>query len=513
MLKGEALQILILMLLQKERKQDADEFIRMFGDLIGSHRKKSSSPVWEYSLRHTRFGTVHRIDTLGHMAEKILFTSNYTVSADFAAQAIEILQDSRYEPEARDLRLLGIHRDALYGTGNLDECISSCQQLLEFSIKLASGPMVTNSRWQTEILLARCLAEQGNMTEANTWLSKANDEIGLLGPDEHHQGSPSWIMFTLDELALIGRYRLCQSMVRELLETNGIQHSNVDEDLGFGPLESLVSNLNTVGCLDTSYPDFLHCHSLLMVAHGARDMVGKADWFRQRLWSIYDDFESFSKRIPVLKLMYIDTCLQQDDGLSDALEGYKSLGRFFFEHGDIEASDLVSSDAESRIFSHLSSDDPWAFKLASDICLYTGRFSKSIAQLCQAYQLSPQGYGDAGYGFEMEMFYACTYIERLEEFEEDLDKADLRLAFLEKACEHLSKASRARDETDRSKGSESQEEQRDGEQDVEESRKERMTDLKARLEDLNRGSMLTGAMARLGSVAQGAEVSSEGNSW
>ncbi|KAF5695352.1 tetratricopeptide-like helical [Fusarium denticulatum] len=369
------------MLLQKERKQDADEFIRMFGDLIGSQRKKSSSPVWEYSLRHTRLGTAHRIDTLGHMSGKLLFTSHCTVSANFAAQAIEILTDSTYEPEARDLRVPGIHRDALYGTGNLDECISSCQQLLDFSIKLASGPMVTNSRWKTEILLARCLAE------------------------------------------------LCQSKVRELLETNGIQHSNGDQDLGFGPLESLVPNLNTVGRIDPSYPEFLHCHSLLMIAQGARDMVGKADWFGQRLWSIYDNFESFSKTIPVLKLKYIDTCLQQDHGLSDALEGYKSLGRFFFEHGDIEASELVSSDAVSRSFSHLSSDDPMDFQ-TRERCLPLHRF-------------------------EMEMFYASTYIEGLEMLQEDLEKADLRLAFLEQAYEHLSKASRAKDEIDRSKGSES----------------------------------------------------------
>ncbi|SCO53314.1 uncharacterized protein FFNC_14756 [Fusarium fujikuroi] len=87
----------------------------------------------------------------------------------------------------------------------------------------------------------------------------------------------------------------------------------------------------------------------------------------------------------------------------------------------------------------------------------------------------------------MEMVYAFTYILGLEEFEEDLEKVDLRLSFLEKSCEHVAKASRARDEIDRSKGSRSQEEPRDGDHDAEESRKERMADLKARLEDLNVG--------------------------
>ncbi|SCN82492.1 uncharacterized protein FFC1_03909 [Fusarium fujikuroi] len=112
----------------------------------------------------------------------------------------------------------------------------------------------------------------------------------------------------------------------------------------------------------------------------------------------------------------------------------------------------------------------------------------------------------------MEMVYAFTYILGLEEFEEDLEKVDLRLSFLEKSCEHVAKASRARDEIDRSKGSRSQEEPRDGDHDAEESRKERMADLKARLEDLNVGSLLTEAVARLESVAPGAEVSSEDTS-
>ncbi|SCV34360.1 uncharacterized protein FFB14_04839 [Fusarium fujikuroi] len=513
MLKVEALQILILMLLQKERKQDADEFIRMFEDLIGRHRKKSSSPVWEYGLRHTRLGTVQRTDNFGRMAERLLFTGNYTVSADFAAQAIEILTDSKSEPEDRDLRLLGIHRDALYGTGNFDECISSCQQLLDFSNKLASGPMVTNSRWQTQILLARCLAEQGNMAEANTWLSKADDEIELLGPDEHRERSQSWMMFTLDDLALMGRYRLCQSMVLELLEAKQTPHSNAGEDLEFGPLHSLVSNLKSIGCIDPCYPEFLRCHSLLMMAKGVRDMVGKVDWFGERLWSIYDDLDCFNKRIPVLKLKYIDTCLHFEDGLSNAIEGYITLGRFFFKQGNIEAADLVSSDAASHIFSDISSDDPsWTFRVASQVYLYAGKFSKCIPLLCQAYEESLNANGDAVFSFEMEMVYALTYILGLEDLEEDLEKIDLRLSFLEKSCEHLAKASRARDEIDRSKGSGAQEEPRDGDRDAEESRKERMADLKARLEDLNVGSMLTEAVARLGSVAPGAEVSSEDTS-
>ncbi|KAF5544001.1 tetratricopeptide-like helical [Fusarium napiforme] len=483
MLKIWALQIMILMLLQQERKVDAEEFI------------------------------TSRIDALEYMAIRLILSGSYTVSADFAAHAIDILAGSRSKPRLLDLSLLGIHRDALYRARNFEECVASCQQLLVFLRKLELEPMVTDTRWKTQMLIARCAIKQGNTTEANTWFSKAADEIMLLGPDEPHQKGENGFFFMLEDLALLGRYRRSQAIANELLEIRRITHSEDDKDLGFGAIESLVSKLLTLGCIDYDYPEFLRCHSLLMITQGIQDAEGKMDWFGQRLWSINEDLPASSKRIPVLKLKYIDICLQQDDGLSDALEGYKSLGRFFFEHGDIEASELVSSDAESRIFSHLSSDDPWAFKLASDICLYTGRFSKSIAQLCQAYQLSSQGYGDAGHNVEMEMFYACTCIEGLEEFEEDLHKADLRLAFLEKACKHLSKASRARDEIDRSKGSESQEEQRHGEQDVEESRKERMTDLKARLEDLNGGSMLTEAMARLGSVAPGAEVSSESNSW
>ncbi|KLP16969.1 uncharacterized protein LW94_11131 [Fusarium fujikuroi] len=513
MLKVEALQILILILLQHERKVEADEFIRMYEDLIGRYRKESSSRVWEYGLCHTRIGTASRTDALEYMARKLLYTGNYTVSADFSAQAVGILADSGSKPTSKDLSLLAINRDSLYKAGKLDECISSCQQLLDHSTKLSSEPIATDARWQTQILVARCLAMAVDTAEADMWFRKATDEIALLGPDQRHQKRQSWFLFMMEDVALMGQYRLAQSMARELLEIKRVPPSDDEEDLGFGPLESLVSKLKDINSIDPSYLEFLRCHSLLITAQGVRDMAGRVDWFGRRLCSIYDDLESFSKRLPLLKLKYIDTCLRLDDGLFNAIGGYIMLGRFFFNQGNTEAADIVSSDAASRIFSDMSSDDPsWTFRLASQVYLFAGKFAKCIPLLCQAYEESLNVNGDAVFSFEMEMVYAFTYILGLEEFEEDLEKVDLRLSFLEKSCEHVAKASRARDEIDRSKGSGSQEEPRDGDHDAEESRKERMADLKARLEDLNVGSMLTEAVARLGSVAPGAEVLSENNS-
>ncbi|KAF5646512.1 tetratricopeptide-like helical [Fusarium tjaetaba] len=243
MLKVEALQILILVLLKKEREQEANEFIRMYEDLIGRDRKKSSSRIWEYGLCHTRFGTAHRKEGLEYMARSLLFSGSYRVSADFAAQAIDILADSGSKPRLRDLSLLGIHRDALYRACNLEKCIASCQQLLVFLRKLESEPVVTDARWKTQILIARCVIEQGNITEADTWFSKAADEIMLLGPGEPHQKGQNWFFFMMEDLALLGRYRRSQVIANELLEMRRITHFQDDKDLDFGAIESLVSKL------------------------------------------------------------------------------------------------------------------------------------------------------------------------------------------------------------------------------------------------------------------------------
>ncbi|PNP61418.1 hypothetical protein FNYG_13901 [Fusarium nygamai] len=232
----------------------------------------------------------------------------------------------------------------------------------------------------------------------------------------------------------------------------------------------------------------------------------KANWLKSHLWSFYNDIQSFSKRMPLIKLKYIETCLRQDDGLMDALEGYKNLGRFFFEHGDTGAADLVSSDAETRIFSHLSSDDPWTFKLASDVYFYSGRFSQCITLLGRAYQLSSESYSDAGYNFEVEMFYASTYTSGLEAFEEDLEKADMRFTFLEKGCEHLSKALRARNMIECDEHTGSEEDQSEGEHDAKKRRKERIADLETRLEDLNGGPILTEVISRTEAVVLGVGV-------
>nr|RBQ84073.1 hypothetical protein FVER53263_13255 [Fusarium verticillioides] len=513
LLKMEALEILVSMLLSLGRRDEADEFLRSFEDLVGRDRKKLDSRVWEYGIRHTRLGAAHRIGGLQYMARNLFFSGNYTVSADFAAQGIEILADSGSKPKPRDLGLLAIHRDSLYKAGRLDECISSCQELLGLLTKLASEPIVTDARWQTQIIVARCLVQQGNTAEADTWFRKAADEMALLGPDRRHQKGQNWFLFMVEDAALMGQYTVSQSLAHELLEMKRVPPPNDEADLGFGPLESLVSKLKAIDCIDPAYREFLRCHSLLMTVQNLQDTEGKLNWLGRRLWSMHDYPESFSKRIPLLKLKYIDTCLHLDDGLLNAIEGYIMLGNFFFERGNTEAADIVSSDAASRIFSDISSDDPsWSFRLASQVYLFAGKFSKCIPLLCKGYEKSLHVNGDTVFTFEIEMVYALTYIYALEEFEEDLEKVDLRLSFLEKSCEHLSKASRRVDYIDRHKGSRSQEEQSNGEYDAEQSRRERMTDLKARLEDLNGGSMLTEAMARLESVAPGAEVSREGNS-
>ncbi|KAF5703328.1 tetratricopeptide-like helical [Fusarium mundagurra] len=494
-LKLQSVQMLVLMLLGQKRTEDAGEFIRMYEDLIRRDRKRCAIGAWEYGLSHTQMGTLYRTRTLDQAARSLYDDGEFTVSASFAAQAIAIFEDSRTKPTAEHLSFFLTHRDALYDAGEFDECISSCQRILSFTRRLESEPVVTDVRWQTLILVARCRANQGNATEADKWFRKAANELRPPGPESSAPERPVLLM------------------ARELLENWEISQSEDEEDLHFGPLEPLVTKLKGIGSIEPNSKEFLRCYSLLMLGKGIMDVAEKAEYWERGLMQDYDDIEIFSKRRSLLKLKYIETWLRQDDGLYDALEGYRNLARFFFKQGDTEAADLVSSDAELRIFSESSSDDDsWASQVVSRVYLYAGRFSECITLLSRAYQKSLPMNGNAVYNFETEMVYASAYINRLEKFEEDLEKAGLRLSFLEKSCEHLSKASRRMDEINRQKGTRPLEEQSDGEHDAGERRKERMTDLKARLEDLNGGSMLTEAMARLESVAPGAEVSSEGDS-
>ncbi|KAF5586169.1 tetratricopeptide-like helical [Fusarium pseudocircinatum] len=476
MLKMEALRIMILMLLQQRRKGDADEFIHMYEDLIGRHRKKTSNRVWEYSLCHTRFGTTYRVHNLCYTARKLFAKKSFTLSADFAAQGIAILANSQLKASEQDLGLFITHRSALFKAGELNQCISSCQQLLSFSAKLASGPFVTNARWITQLLGARCHANQGDVIEADKWFCEAVDEIDRMGPDKRHPNGQTWYRFMVEDLALLGQYKFCQWITRRILKTKGISYSDDQEDLGFGFLEPLALKLKDIQSIDSNYTEFLRCYSLSIAERKLLGRAEKADWLKGELRLINNNIQSFSKRIPLLQLKYIDTCLGQDNGLLNALEGYKSLGRYFFLRGDTEAADLVSSDAESRIFSHLS---PKTLKLASDVYFYAGRFSRC-------------------YTFEMEMFYASTCIRKLEGFEEYLEKADLRLLFLGKACEHLSNALRARIEIEWDEDTRSEDDQSGDAHDAGKKRKERITDLETRLEDLDGGSMLTEVVARTG---------------
>ncbi|KAF4947046.1 hypothetical protein FGADI_10676 [Fusarium gaditjirri] len=467
--KLRALQILVLMLLGQDRIAEADDFVRMYQDLAGMDQSKSSSRLWD------RIGIAHRIDSLEYTTRKVFDQKHYSVSADIAAQGIAILANSSTKPADEYMSLFIIHRSALYQAGEVNECISSCQQLLDFSKKVKSTPFIINVRWITQLLRARCHALKGDLTEADKWFVEAAAEMQLQGADELHLKGQVWHCFMLEELVLLGQYKSCQSMNREVLEVKGISYSDEYEDLGFGPLELLVSKLDGIGSIDSNYMEFLRCHSLLMAEEGLHGSAEKAKWWEKRLSLMYDNVQSFRKRIPLFKLKYIDTYLRQDGGLSNAIIGYRRLGRFFFEHGDTKAADFVSSDAESCIFSELSShvDPSMAFRLTSDVYRDAGKFSKCKSLLCQAYQMSLQVDGDEVYAFEVETVYASTYLKGVERFEDDLEKIGLRLPFLEKSCEHLSKALKVGDVIDSNKGPGSEEHESVDEPDAAKRRKER----------------------------------------
>ncbi|KAF4459991.1 Tetratricopeptide-like helical [Fusarium albosuccineum] len=496
-LKVLAYHWLLVVLIEQNKTEEAREVTRFFEKLIGENREKCSSYLWEYGLCHTQRGAVLRMNILRVVAQKYSQRGYFEDAEKLSAQAMAVFEQSRFKPNSEGLALNRYRSIMLFNARRFDECLASTRKLwrlLETLEGTCSRPQDIHARWQTQFILGCCLAIKGDMREAEKWWCKAADEVKLLGLDETHLGWP-YLHWLVSILARVGQYDQSESIARKLLDIKGVTKSDDKKDIVFHSLGSLVCKLKENGYIDTDYKAFLHCHSLLMAVSELQDEAAEATWWEEWasdiMHSIVVPFRTHTT-LPYLKS--IDTYLHLNNRSQRAFSGYRTLGNFYFEQGDIEAAEIVSSDAASRAFADLSYRISTGYVMASDTCFYTGKLSRRKILLCVAYEQTMIGNFYFCEHFATEMFYASEYMGDIERLEENLER-DMRLSFMTQACEHLARAMKANDKIPQEVALDTN--QSDDEDNTEEGRQARVSDLQTRLEHLGAGSMLDEAMARL----------------
>ncbi|KAF5013054.1 hypothetical protein FDECE_881 [Fusarium decemcellulare] len=500
-LKMTANHLLALVLIDQGKMEETRAVISSVEKLVGKNREKCSSHLWEYGLCHTRRGTAHRMRALRMIAEVFLEMGNNSEAVDLTTQAMAVFEESGSKPNFECRASFVTRRDALYSAKDFDQCLASSRHLLGFLegfVRSDSQPEDTHIRRETQRVLAKCLAAQDDMSEAEKCYLKAADEADLLKSDKSQAMYVEELSWLVEDLILLGQYERAQSIARKILDITGITYSDDKKDSGFHNIGPLVCKLREVGSIDSDYKEFLQCYSLLMASDEPKDTEVEADWWEDHtLDTMKESVPSFSKKVILPCLKSIDTCLRLVHGLQRAFWWYRYLAHFFFRQGDIQAAELITSEASSRIFADPCFSSSCVFLLASDICFYTEKFSPRKTLLHSAYEKDLSENFDAHSHFSTEMCYAVKYVGDLEDSGEDLAREGMRLQFVEQACDHLARAIKAKDDIQQEELWELDTDQSEDEHGAQRKRQAKISDLQTRLERLGAGFMLDESMAKL----------------
>ncbi|KAM0259481.1 hypothetical protein ACHAPA_010758 [Fusarium lateritium] len=424
-LKATIYNILISILINTGRSEEASEYLQVLERLVGKNREKSQSFVWEYTLSRTGGGFGYRLWWLHKLATSFNSAGEYATAADLIAQAIDVFQESGSKPDSDLIDFYSLQFLALFRTAQFDTVLSICDQPMQILDDLGSGAQDVHARWKFQYLRALSHAEVGNMREAERSYCEAADEVYRLGIERLLPKYHGWLVDMAQTLAYLGHYSRSMTMCRDLVEINQavpITEVDAEEDRMFVKLRPLFAKLERAGFIDPDYAQFLGCFSILILMSDSARTSGEADWWKLQTSSVLLNIPAFKEKAPLFALKRLEACLQHDSELGHVVSAYEALAGIYFKQGNSEAVDLVSSDATLRLLSNFSSDTARVATDLCNICMSGSQFSKCNSWLSLAYNStlnSTLSYShEAFWTFHIETHYASTYAVVVETFEE-----------------------------------------------------------------------------------------------
>ncbi|KAM0467607.1 hypothetical protein ACHAP7_011733, partial [Fusarium lateritium] len=444
-LKATIYNILISILINTGRSEEASEYLQVLERLVGKNREKSQSFVWEYTLSRTGGGFGYRLWWLHKLATSFNSAGEYATAADLIAQAIDVFQESGSKPDSDLIDFYSLQFLALFRTAQFDTVLSICDQPMQILDDLGSGAQDVHARWKFQYLRALSHVEVGNMREAERSYCEAADEVYRLGIERLLPKYHGWLVDMAQTLAYLGHYSRSMTMCRDLVEINQavpITEVDAEEDRMFVKLRPLFAKLERAGFIDPDYAQFLGCFSILILMSDSARTSGEADWWKLQTSSVLLNIPAFKEKAPLFALKRLEACLQHDSELGHVVPAYEALAGIYFKQGNSEAVDLVSSDATLRLLSNFSSDTARVATDLCNICMSGSQFSKCNSWLSLAYNStlnSTLSYShEAFWTFHIETHYASTYAVVVETFEEKFQMG-VRDIFIEKTREHLAR--------------------------------------------------------------------------
>ncbi|KAM0430362.1 hypothetical protein ACHAQK_010693, partial [Fusarium lateritium] len=127
-LKATIYNILIRILINTGRSEEAAEYLQVLERLVGKNCEKSQSFVWEYTLSRTGGGFGYRLWWLHKLATSFNSAGEYATAADLIAQAIDVFQESGSKPDSDLIDFYSLQFLALCRTAQFDTVLSICDQ-------------------------------------------------------------------------------------------------------------------------------------------------------------------------------------------------------------------------------------------------------------------------------------------------------------------------------------------------------------------------------------------------
>ena len=209
LLKIIAYYWLLIILIKQDKIEEAREMTRFYEKLLGENREKCSSHLWEYGICRTRGGTDFRTQRLRWVAQDYSQLNYFEDAENLFAQAMAVLEGSKFKANSECLALNKHRCFMLFNAGRFDQCVISSQKLLrclETIDETSLRPTDIHLRWQTQEILASCLAIQGDMREAEKWWCMAADEVKLLWPDKIRLKDEHYLKVLAERLTYIDQH-------------------------------------------------------------------------------------------------------------------------------------------------------------------------------------------------------------------------------------------------------------------------------------------------------------------
>ncbi|RBR18159.1 uncharacterized protein FIESC28_06225 [Fusarium coffeatum] len=441
-LKVEAYNLQIQIRARTDRPEQAVESAKSLEKIVGKQREKCRSLVWDYSLGHTRGGFAYRVNWLRKTAFWLENAGEHAAAAVIAGQGIDVFNESGAEPTTAILHLYNIRLNALHLSGGFNELISTCDKYIEVfeSVGSKANDIHIHIRWRVQAFRSSAFAAIGDEEESIRYCIEATDEVKRLGIQKVQAVYELSLVSMAKGLAHFCQYDRSMALSRELLEVKEVTVTmkSLDQHTTLGVIRPLVSKLENVGLMKPGYDEFLHCYSLIYLIDDSEGL-DEADWWETQAIFSTETIPMFKDRTTLLTLKYIETCLRCSNNLDRACEGYAMLGQIYFNEGDLEATNLVSSDATSRLLSGSSLRSFSSYMKVGEIWLSGGDVAKSKSWIDLAYETKPQK-SSSDWAFANELWFASMLGYFIDTYGDQLESVDKRESFIEQSWVHLLRA-------------------------------------------------------------------------